>query len=230
MPRPMKLRQITNVPAVTFFKPAGVPASTLEILTLTLEEMESIRLKDAEGLQQEECAKRMGVSRATFHTILKSARQKIADALLHGKAIQVEGGIFALPGGRFRCRRDGIEWNLPPGPLPGARSVSCPTCRGTEVQPVLVPHAPWCGGEGRGRRGHAWQGTWGPTSQGQRPESPRARGRGTAPTDEPIGISRQIQKRAGVNPSSVDGTMPGTPRGEGQRVENLKKEVRDAKR
>ena len=126
MPRPMKLRQVTGIPAVTFFKPAGVPMSALEMVTLAFEEVEAIRLKDIEALHQEECAGRMGVSRATFHTILESARGKLADAILNGKAIQVEGGTVAFPGARFRCRHDGSEWNLPPGPCRLARPLGAP--------------------------------------------------------------------------------------------------------
>ncbi len=194
MPRPIKLRQVTAIPAVTLFKPAGVPLATIDVVTLSLEEMESIRLKDMEGRHQEDCARQMGISRATFHTILKSAHQKIADALLNGKAIQVEGGLFALPGGRFRCRRDGMEWNLPPGPLPGARSVSCPTCRGTEVQPVPTPH-PSCPGGGRGRKGRGWQIPWGPPNPAQQSGSVRRRlSRTTQPGDEPPATAHEVKE------------------------------------
>ncbi len=167
MPRPTKLRQVTGIPAVTFFKPAGVPMGALEMVTLAFEEVEAVRLKDIEDLHQEECADRMGVSRATFHTILKSARGKLADAILNGKAIQVEGGTVAFPGARFRCRRDGNEWTLPPGPLPGATSVACPSCNGHDVHPVLESPAACRGphgrGHGQGGRGPAgWCGRWGP--------------------------------------------------------------------
>jgi len=167
MPSPMKLRQVAMTPSVTFFKPAGVPMAALEMVTLALEEVEAIRLKDIEDLHQEECAERMGVSRATFHHVLGSARAKLADAILHGKAIQVEGGAFAFPGGRFRCRRDGSEWALPPGPLPGVSSVSCPRCRGRDVQPVFPSNGPRCGGRGRGRWMHGWQGPWGVPGHGR---------------------------------------------------------------
>jgi len=165
MARPPKLRQVSGVPAVTFFKPVGVPVNALALVSLAVEEVEAIRLKDIEDLHQEECAQRMGVSRATFHQVLKSARGKLADAILNGKAVQVEGGFFALPGGRFRCRRDGSEWTLPPGPLPGVRSVSCPTCRSTEVHPVPLHDA---SREARpGRWGRVWQGPWGRPPAGQ---------------------------------------------------------------
>jgi uncharacterized protein len=168
MPRPLKLRQVTGVPAVTFFKPAGIPMANIEMVTLALEEVEALRLKDTEDLHQEECARRMCVSRATFHQVLKSARSKVADALVNGKAIRVEGGVFAFPGGRFRCRQDGNEWALPPGPLPGIRAVTCPSCNGQDVQPVLVSTGPArCAQRGGGMR-HGWRGMWG------RPNADRA--------------------------------------------------------
>lgn len=161
MPRPLKLRQVTGVPAVTFFKPAGIPMANIEMVTLALEEVEALRLKDTEDLHQEECARRMGVSRGTFHQVLKSARGKVADALVNGKAIRVEGGVFAFPGGRFRCRQDGNEWALPPGPLPGIRAVTCPSCNGQDVQPVLAPTGPARIVQRGGGMRHGWRGMWG---------------------------------------------------------------------
>ncbi|MFW6102912.1 MAG: DUF134 domain-containing protein [Chloroflexota bacterium] len=149
----MKLRQVAQAPWVTFFKPVGVPMSALEGVTLGFEEVEALRLKDIEELHQEECARKMGISRGTFHQILKSARRKVADAILNGKSTRVEGGSVAFPGARFRCRQDGHEWSLPPGPLPGATSVTCPSCSGRDVLPVFAG-SPWRGGRGgRGGRG-----------------------------------------------------------------------------
>jgi uncharacterized protein len=186
MPRPLKFRQVTSVPASTFFKPAGVPMGALEMVTLAMEEVEAVRLKDIEDLHQEDCARRMGVSRATFHQVLKSARCKLADAILNGKAIQVEGGSFAFPGGRFRCRRDGNEWALPPGPLPGVSSVSCPKCSGKEVHPVLDGTGRVPGGR-PGRWGRAWQGPWG------------------RPRGEPPLWSRGSHRRSRTRPGDAEG-------------------------
>jgi len=69
------------------FKPCGVKASFLEKMFIEEDEMEALRLSDYEGYYQEECAEKMGVSRTTFSRLVNSAHQKIADALLHGKAI-----------------------------------------------------------------------------------------------------------------------------------------------
>ncbi|MTI79316.1 MAG: DUF134 domain-containing protein [Firmicutes bacterium] len=109
MPRPPKCRRVGFVPEVTYFKPAGVPLVNLEEITLTVEELEAIRLKDLEGLEQEDCADKMNVSRPTFHRILVAARNKIALALVEGKAIRIEGGHFqhVIPEGGKRCRNKG---------------------------------------------------------------------------------------------------------------------------
>jgi len=68
----------------------------LDEIELTVEELEAIRLKDLEGLEQEHGAEKMNISRPTFQRILTSARKKIAEALLGGKAIRIGGGNFEL--------------------------------------------------------------------------------------------------------------------------------------
>lgn len=93
MARPTKPRHVGFIPGVVFFKPAGVPLRELEVVLLGLEELEALRLKDEEGLDQEECARRMRVSRPTFQRILVSARRKVAMALTHGQAVRVEGSV-----------------------------------------------------------------------------------------------------------------------------------------
>lgn len=99
MPRPHHPREIENPPAATWFKPAGTPMRQLEEVVLSFDEVEALRLADAEGLYQEEVAERMKVSRPTVGRILESARRKVADALVHGKAIRMEGGAVTIRGG-----------------------------------------------------------------------------------------------------------------------------------
>ena len=70
---------------------------------MTLDEFEALRLADLEGLYQEQAALQMGVSRPTFSRIVESAHKKVADALVHGKAIRIEGGT--VQSGKFRCCR-----------------------------------------------------------------------------------------------------------------------------
>ncbi|MBN1367467.1 MAG: DUF134 domain-containing protein [Dehalococcoidales bacterium] len=94
MARPFKCRRISFMPGVTYFKPAGIPMRHLEEVRLTVEELEAIRLKDVCGMEQEDAGEKMNISRPTFQRILSAARKKIADALLNGKAIRIEGGNF----------------------------------------------------------------------------------------------------------------------------------------
>ena len=115
MPRPRCCRRISGMPSVPLFKPAGVPARSLEVIVMTLDELEAVRLADLEGRYHEEAAARMGVSRATFGRILDAARRKVAAALVGGRALRIEGGPVAVaPRGGFRCR-----WGRRGGPEPG---------------------------------------------------------------------------------------------------------------
>lgn len=102
-PRPRIPRRIWFEPGVTFYKPAGVPMAGMPEVILTMEEFESIRLKDYEDQNQTEAAKKMGVSQPTFQRLYESARRKIADAIVNGKAIRIEGGHF-----RMMRRRGGM--------------------------------------------------------------------------------------------------------------------------
>ncbi len=105
MPRPLKCRWVAYKPDVKFFKPAGIPLGKLEIVTLTLDEVEAIRLADYEGLYQEESAKKMNISRQTFGNIVLSARKKISDAIINGKAIKIEGGTIDYVGNMLTCKK-----------------------------------------------------------------------------------------------------------------------------
>jgi predicted DNA-binding protein (UPF0251 family) len=91
-------RWVTDVPEVGFFKPAGVPLRTLEVVEMTVVELETLRLVDLEGLNQEEAALRMGISRRTLWNDLMSARKKVAHALTSGLAIQIRGGAYSVAG------------------------------------------------------------------------------------------------------------------------------------
>ncbi|MBS3143691.1 DUF134 domain-containing protein [Candidatus Woesearchaeota archaeon] len=98
MPRPRLCRRVYFNPSVTYFKPRGVRLRDLNESILTIDELESVRLKDLEGLEQETAAKKMNISQPTFHRLILSARRKISDALINGKAIKVEGGDFRIIG------------------------------------------------------------------------------------------------------------------------------------
>jgi len=147
MPRPPKYRRVEFMPGINYFKPAGVPLRQLEEVVLAVEELEAVRLKDMEGLEQEDCAARMGVSRPTFFRILNAARGKIAEALIVGKAIRVEGGCYRLAEQKMRCRQCDYEWE------PEAEETeSCPKCGSKKLEGAVFGR-----GQGRCRR-QGWQG------------------------------------------------------------------------
>ena len=87
--RPRKFRMINYTPGIRFFKPQGIPMRTLEIVELNDEELEALRLKNIEDLDQIEAAKIMNTSQSTFQRILTSAYRKMTDALVTGKAIKI---------------------------------------------------------------------------------------------------------------------------------------------
>lgn len=89
MPRPKLNRCIDFDPKVTYFKPQGVPMMYLDIVELSMEEIEALRLKNVEQLDQGECAIKMNTSQSTFQRILSSAYSKVSRALVDGKAIKI---------------------------------------------------------------------------------------------------------------------------------------------
>jgi uncharacterized protein len=103
MTRPHCCRRIAGRPGASVFKPVGVPLRELEEIVMTLDEFEAMRLADLDGLYQEPAAEQMSISRPTFSRIIESARRKMADALVHGKALRIEGGPVRLEG--HRCCR-----------------------------------------------------------------------------------------------------------------------------
>lgn len=85
------------MPDVMYFKPAGIPMRMLEEVAVSLDEVEALRLADLQAMHQQAAAEQMGVSRATFGRVVESARRKVADALVNGKALRMGGGPVLLP-------------------------------------------------------------------------------------------------------------------------------------
>jgi predicted DNA-binding protein (UPF0251 family) len=135
MARPVKWRRIDRMPSVRSFEPVG-PHEAVGANILKLEELEAIRLKDLEGLEQEDCARQMGVSRPTFQRILLSAREKIADSLVQGKGIRFEGGHYTRGIYPVRCLACGKEWTESEERLEdtGESASSCPRCHSDRLQ------------------------------------------------------------------------------------------------
>ena len=149
MPRPPKCRKIAFLPQIVFFKPAGIPATELEEIVLTLDEVEALRLADLEGLYQEDAAGLMSVSRQTFANILASAHQKTAEALMYGKALRIDGGFIEMKERPFTCPDCSHSWSIPlelsfPEQCPecGNRNISQDGCHGKPTE-----------GQGAGRPG-----------------------------------------------------------------------------
>jgi len=127
MARPKKDRLVGFNPKINYFKPRGIPVLDLEEVCLTIDEREAIRLADLEGLSHEKAGRQMGISRATFGRIVQQARKIIADAIIHGKAVRVEGGNYKLMEElrRFKCEACLHEWQEPFGT---GRPPYCPAC------------------------------------------------------------------------------------------------------
>jgi predicted DNA-binding protein (UPF0251 family) len=133
MARPIKCRRADYFPETQYFKPAGIPLRLLEEVCLSIEEAEAVRLKDLEGLEQEQGAERMNFSRPTFQRILASARLKIADVMLNGKAIRIEGGTYEITPRHYKCST-GHEWEVPFEKAAKGVGITCPV-NSAEITP-----------------------------------------------------------------------------------------------
>jgi uncharacterized protein len=164
MPRPFCCRRVSSEPPSAFFKPRGVPLATLEVVTMTVDEFEAIRLADLQGLYQEDAAWRMGVSRQTFGRIVESAHRKIAETLVHAKALEIKGGEIEMVNQReFQCSDCKHVWQVPFGT---GRPAACPQCHSKNIHRTvedrgLLRRGPSGPGVGPGRgmhRGRCWRG------------------------------------------------------------------------
>jgi predicted DNA-binding protein (UPF0251 family) len=130
--RPRCRRRVERIPEITYFKPRGIPITQLEMVVLSVEELESVRLVDLEGMEHEPAAEKVGISRRAFWDDLQSGRKKIIDALVNGKAIEIKGGHFVLEGRRkFRCLDCDHEWVEPSGTR---RPLECPECDSANIR------------------------------------------------------------------------------------------------
>lgn len=116
MPRPRKCRRVCSMPLSDGFKPISENTALSGEVVLNIDEYEAIRLIDLEKLTQEQCAVQMAVSRTTITSIYDTARNKIADALINGRKLVIEGGEFILcehnkeccgKGCRHKCFNEG---------------------------------------------------------------------------------------------------------------------------
>jgi len=103
MPRPEKNRIVYKPPLFSEFKPIGIAGNSLIQVLLSLDEYEAFRLSDYEGLSQAEAAEEMEISRPTFTRLIEKARKKIADFIVQGKVLTIEGGNIHFRRNIIRC-------------------------------------------------------------------------------------------------------------------------------
>lgn len=120
----------------------------LEEVALHVDELEAVRLVDLEGKGQKEAAEIMDVSQPTLHRIVKEARKKVAEALVLGKALRIEGGDYVMMQRKFKCYDCGYEWELPYGT---GRPQTCPECKSVNLH--RAPEDRGYARRGRGMRG-----------------------------------------------------------------------------
>lgn len=149
MPRPCCMRRIGFVPGVTYFKPAGVPLRELEEVVLALDELEALRLADLQGQYQEQAAEKMKISRPTFSRIVEEARRKVADALIYGKALRMEGGAVVMKGDSKMPGRDGT------GPVGTGQGLGRGPCGCGQRRGWANRQGGGAGGRHRARRGQS---------------------------------------------------------------------------
>jgi len=150
MSRPRLCRRVRFSPGSAYFKPRGIPLAFLEEVVLSFDEFEAIRLADLEGSYQDEGAKKMGISRQTFGRILEQAHTKVAECLVKGKALKIEGGDYIMMTRKFRCAQCEYLWEVSHG-MP--RPTECPHCKSSNIhraRDVMTGTAPGAGGRGRG--------------------------------------------------------------------------------
>jgi len=150
LPRPLICRRVSGCPRSEYFKPAGIPLSGLEEVCLTRDELESLRLADLEGSYHAEAAAKMGVSRQTFGNIVESARHKVADALVKGRALRIQGGSIQMTDRTFSCVSCQHQWKAAAGT---GRPRSCPHCGKAGIRRAPAERGSGCGAGRGGFRG-----------------------------------------------------------------------------
>ena len=136
MARPQKSRMVAFNPDISYFKPRGIPLIDLEEIQITIDEYEALRLSDLMDMSYEEAASSMGVSRATFGRIVRRARKTVADALINGKAIIIQGGSYRIIDENriFICNNCDNKWKEPRGT---GRPESCPLCNNKNIYRIM---------------------------------------------------------------------------------------------
>lgn len=146
MPRKRCLGMVDNLPCCQKFIAEGQQLQTP--LVLAIEELEAIRLKDLFGLDQSDCARKMGLSRPTFQRILRTARNKVAEALVQGRTILIRGGNYLERERVFECADCKHTWEEEPCSVNRKHGyeIQCPKCGSPEKFRIFDGHKASCGG------------------------------------------------------------------------------------
>jgi len=128
MARPNKTRQVGEKPVICNFKPVSIPSVNLETVSLAIDEFEAVRLADYEGLEHEEAAELMNISRPTFTRLIEKARGRVAQFLVEGKELIIAGGNIEFVN-RGRCGRCGKEFSIQKDRQQGERRHKRHVCR-----------------------------------------------------------------------------------------------------
>ena len=145
MVRPRRIRRIFFQPDVTYFKPAGTPMLHLKEIVLGFDELEAIRLVDSERMEQSKAGKKMKISQSTLSRLLKEGRKKLANAIIQGNAIKIQGGNFKMvqPTGKGlglgRGRGAGGRGRMGGFAAGPSGNCVCSKCGHTEVHQTGVP-------------------------------------------------------------------------------------------
>ena len=130
--RPKKERIVKHPPIHTVFKPIGRRKNEIEEIQLTLDEYEAIRLADLEGNEHSEASEKMNISRSTFTRLIEKARAKLADFIINGKLLTIDGGSIHFRLNRFQCISCGfifpVEWSR--------KIVMCPECGSNNLKSI----------------------------------------------------------------------------------------------
>lgn len=130
MARPAKRRRVCSLPQSDTFGPLGANAGKRTKINMTVDEYEAIRLIDLEGFTQEECAAKMNVARTTVQGIYISARKKLAQSLVEGNTLFIDGGSYHLCDGNSDSCTRGCHKHGGGGGGGGGRGFGHPSKRG----------------------------------------------------------------------------------------------------
>jgi len=129
MSRPQNNRVVHEPPIFTDFKPIGVKGISLELITLSLDEFEAFRLADHLGLSHEEASEEMEISRPTFTRLIEQARKKIADFIMNGKMLSIDGGNIHFRNNIIKCQSCGHMFKTNFTDV----ITECPACHSTNL-------------------------------------------------------------------------------------------------